>query len=65
MTKLRVLIATTLVVMLTGLLVFAGEGFQKSRPTQKIGYSTDLKDLRDRFNADKSKVRLLMLLSPT
>ena len=28
-------------------------------------YSTDLKDLQKQFNADKGKVRLLMLLSPT
>jgi hypothetical protein len=28
-------------------------------------YSTDLKELRTRFNKDKGKVRLLMLLSPT
>ena len=28
-------------------------------------YSTDMKELRDRFNRDKDKVRLLMLLSPT
>ncbi len=28
-------------------------------------YSDDLAELRARFNADKGKVRLLMLLSPT
>jgi len=28
-------------------------------------YSTDLKELRDKFNQDKGKVRLLLLLSPT
>ncbi len=28
-------------------------------------YSTDMKELRTRFNKDKGKVRLLMLLSPT
>lgn len=28
-------------------------------------YSTDIKELRAQFNADKGKVRLLMLLSPT
>ena len=28
-------------------------------------YSTDLKELRDRFNQDKGKVRLILLLSPT
>jgi hypothetical protein len=65
MTKERVLIATTLDLMLTGVIVFAGDGFSRSNPTQKIGYSTDLKELRARFNTDKAKVRLLMLLSPT
>jgi hypothetical protein len=29
------------------------------------GYSTDLKELRVRFNQDKGKVRLILLLSPT
>jgi DNA-binding helix-hairpin-helix protein with protein kinase domain len=28
-------------------------------------YSTDLKELRARFNRDKGKVRMLLLLSPT
>lgn len=37
----------------------------KASPAQKSGYSTDLKELRERFNADRGKVRLLMLLSPT
>ena len=32
----------------------------KSRP-----YSSDLNELRAKFNQDKGKVRLLMLLSPT
>ena len=29
------------------------------------GYSSDLNDLRAKFNHDKGSVRLLMLLSPT
>jgi mercuric ion binding protein len=33
--------------------------------TQELPFSTDLAELRTRFNADKGKVRLLMLLSPT
>lgn len=33
--------------------------------SQEFPFSTDLADLRARFNADKGKVRLLMLLSPT
>jgi len=28
-------------------------------------YSTDMEELRTRFNQDKGKVRLLLLLSPT
>ncbi|GAC1445928.1 MAG: hypothetical protein NVSMB56_00700 [Pyrinomonadaceae bacterium] len=34
-------------------------------PAAARRYSTDLGELRARFNADKGKVRLLMLLSPT
>jgi hypothetical protein len=29
------------------------------------GYSTDMKELRVRFNQDKGKVRVILLLSPT
>jgi len=29
------------------------------------GYSADMKELRDKFNQDKGKVRLVLLLSPT
>jgi hypothetical protein len=28
-------------------------------------YSTDMRELRDKFNKDKGKVRLILLLSPT
>ena len=28
-------------------------------------YSTEMKELRDHFNQDKGKVRLILLLSPT
>jgi hypothetical protein len=65
MTNQRVLIATTLGVLLAGGLVLAAsESTSRARP-QKAGYSTDLNALRAKFNADKGKVRLLMLLSPT
>lgn len=33
--------------------------------SQEFPFSTDLAELRARFNADRGKVRLLMLLSPT
>ncbi len=65
MTKQRVLIATTLGVLLAGVLVFGRERSYEPSSPQKAGYSTDLNDLRAKFNADKGKVRLLMLLSPT
>ncbi|MFN2493640.1 MAG: hypothetical protein ABR501_12245 [Pyrinomonadaceae bacterium] len=65
MTKQRVLMATTLGVLLAGGLVFGGERSYKPNSPQKAGYSTDLTKLRAKFNADKGKVRLLMLLSPT
>ena len=65
MTKQRALIVTTVAVLFAGVLVFAGERFYKSSPTQKSGDSTNLNELRARLNADKGKVRLLMLLSPT
>lgn len=65
MKERRVFIATAVGVLLAGVLVFGGERFQKSRPAQKSGYSTDLNELRAKFNSDKGKVRLLMLLSPT
>ena len=65
MSKLRVLIATSLSVLLAAVLVFGGERFHRSSPVQESGYSADLNELRTKFNADKGKVRLLMLLSPT
>ena len=65
MTKQRLLMAIALGMMLAGGLVFGGERFYQSRPAQKSGHSTDLNKLRAKFNADKGKVRLLLLLSPT
>ena len=65
MTKHNLLLATALTVLLVGAVVFGRDKFyQPSRP-QKSGYSSDLNDLRAKFNADKGKVRLLMLLSPS
>ena len=64
MNKQRLLIATA-VSVLSAAFVVGGERFYNSSPSQKSGYSNDLNDLRTKFNADKGKVRLLMLLSPT
>ncbi len=65
MTKQRLLMAIALGMVLAGVLVCGGERFYQSSPAQKTEHSTDLNELRAKFNADKGKVRLLMLLSPT
>jgi hypothetical protein len=54
-----------LVALELALLVIAGACSNKSNSPPKLSYSTDLKELRDRFNKDKGKVRLLLILSPT
>ena len=56
---------TVLGVLLIALIGFGAQRFYKSSPSQKSGYTADLSELKQRFNADKKKVRLLMLLSPT
>lgn len=57
--------ATVFGLFLISLLGFGAQTVSQSSPSQKSVYSADLKELRKRFNADKKKVRLLMLLSPT
>jgi hypothetical protein len=47
------------------LLLIAGACSKKASSPPTASYSTDLKELRDRFNTDKGKVRLLLILSPT
>ena len=57
--------ATVVGVLLTALVGFGAPSFDHSSPLQKDSYSADLTELKKQFNADKKKVRLLMLLSPT
>ena len=65
MIKSRVFIAPAVALLSAAVLVSGGERFYKVSPAQKSGYSTKLKDLQAKFNADKGKVRLLLLLSPS
>jgi len=67
--------ATMLGLVLLAIVVSAAHPYLRAKNTtagkdlsQKVndkGYSTDLKELRVRFNQDKGKVRLILLLSPT
>ena len=65
MTNQRLLITTAVAVIVAGIFVFGGGRLSRSSAAQKSGYSNDLNELRAKFDADKGKVRLLMLLSPT
>jgi Tfp pilus assembly protein PilO len=64
--KGRKIEAAILGVLLLGLVVFLGYQFMSSnKTTDSANYSTDLEKLKSDFNADKGKVRLVLLLSPT
>ena len=59
MTRKRIVLiaASVLLLALAGLIAYQ---FTGGKP-----YSSDMNALRAKFNADKGKVRLLVLLSPT
>lgn len=57
--------ALLLVLLLAALEAFGALRYQRSSLSQKSGHSSDLNELRARFNQDKGKVRMLLLLSPT
>lgn len=58
--------AIVLGVLLLGLLAFVGYMFiGGGERSEAANYSSDLQKLRNDFNADKNKVRLVLLLSPT
>lgn len=64
--KGRKIEAIGLGVLLLGLVVFLGYQFMSSnKKADSANYSTDLEKLKNDFNADKGKVRLVLLLSPT
>ena len=64
--KKRKIEAIILGVLLLGLAVFVGYLFIGGNKTsEQVNYSTDLEKLRNDFNTDKGKVRLVLLLSPT
>lgn len=75
LTKRKYLEPTLLGVVLLGIVVLAAHPYLRrsqgsatvtsSGVTNDKSYSTNLKELRAKFNQDKGKVRLLLLLSPT
>lgn len=62
--KKRKIEAIILGILLLGLAIFVGYLFMSGK-TEQVNYSGDLEKLRADFNADKGKVRLVLLLSPT
>lgn len=65
MIQKRFVQAVGLGVLVVALFLIVGACAKKSSLPPKLSYSSDLKELRDRFNNDKGKVRLLLILSPT
>jgi hypothetical protein len=65
MTQKNRFVETISLGVLVALLALAGGCSNKASAPPKLIYNTDLKELRDRFNKDKGKVRLLLILSPT
>ena len=63
MIQKRVVKAVTVLIIASLLIV--GSCSKKSSGPAKLSYSSDLNELRNHFNRDKSKVRLLLILSPT
>lgn len=64
--KGRKIEAIALGVLLLGLVIFLGYQFMSSKKqSEPVNYSSDLEKLKNDFNADKGKVRLVLLLSPT
>jgi hypothetical protein len=65
MTQKKRFVGTIGLGVLVALLAVAGGCSNKASAPPKLSYSIDLKELRDRFNKDKGKLRLLLILSPT
>lgn len=64
--KGRKIEAIVLGVLLLGLVAFLGYQFMSGKKqSEPVNYSSDLQKLKNDFNADKGKVRLILLLSPT
>ena len=62
MTQKKRFVGTISLSVLVALLALADGCSKKASAPPKLSYSTDLKELRERFNNDKGKVRLLLIL---
>ena len=61
----RIVLLLGIVAVVSNPYLQSGERVVSSAVKDQKPYSTNMKELRTRFNKDKGKVRLLMLLSPT